>query len=145
MSRGGIYVYRCRKPGAFLGWPIIGRHTAYVGGTTSFYHRHGQHMEQQPWSDLAPRCYRIPLPTWKPLLHAAETLAILLLWPVYNHSKNLWNPRRIDLKTAKAMRYSRDRRIGGLIFRLWLGVRTLAFLGFAATIAYAAWSIGHAR
>lgn len=101
---------------------ITGRHFAYVGETTSFRDRHAQHLgnigsgakyEQagKPWSDLHPRCVlRIPLPRWKWLLRTVETLAIMLTWPVYNHKKNLWNPRRIPLVSARRQRYARDRR-----------------------------------
>lgn len=137
--RGGVYVYRCRKPGALLGWPILGRHFAYVGETTSFYHRHLQHLDGQPWSDLAPRVYRIPLPGWKPLLHAVETLLILLLWPVYNHSKNLWNPRRIDLKTARAMRRGRDGAGFGWVFRVALVIRQVCALAALSIIGFYIW------
>lgn len=140
---GGVYVYRCRKPGAVLGWPIIGRHFAYVGETTSFFHRHGQHMDQQPWADLEPRCVaRIPLPRYKPLMRFVETVLILLLWPVYNHSKNLWNPRRIDRRGAKLMRQMRDRRIGGLFIRVTLFLRNLFSLG---AVAAAWWAVGKLR
>lgn len=128
MSRGGVYVYRARKPSARLRIPLLSWHTAYVGETTSFYHRHLQHVggwgtvesggrkrvgavTPQPWSDLDPYVwFRIPLPRWKWLLRSVETLAILLLWPVYNHKKNLWNPRRIPLHVAKSQRAMRDRR-----------------------------------
>lgn len=136
--KGGVYIYRCRKPGAFLGWPIVGRHFAYVGETTSFFHRHGQHMESQPWSDLSPVCYRIPLPTWKPLLHAVETLFILALWPVYNHKKNLWNPRRIPLHVAKAMRARRRLPIYWA-FRLWLALRSLCMLITVGLLVWGWW------
>jgi hypothetical protein len=107
--RGGVYVYRTRKPGARLNLPIISRHFGYVGETSSFWHRHAQHSETQPWADLDPRCYRIGLPAWKPLLRTVETLVILCTWPVYNHAKNQWNPRRIPLGMARRMRAARDR------------------------------------
>lgn len=128
LMRGGVYVWRTRKPGAIWGLPIIGRHFAYVGETTSFSHREAQHRENQPWSDLEPVCVlRIPLPAWKPLLRAVETLLIVLLWPVYNHSKNLWNPRRIDLRTARLMRQARDR--GEMwVYRVWLALRGIVSL-----------------
>ncbi len=105
---------------------ITGRHFAYVGETTSFRDRHGQHLgnigsgarfEQagKPWADLEPRCVvRIPLPRWKWLLRSTETLVMLLLWPVYNHKKNLWNPRRIPLVSARRQRFARERRNIGL-------------------------------
>jgi hypothetical protein len=111
MTRGGVYVYRAWKPAARLRIPIVSSHFAYVGETTSFYHRHRQHTEQRPWSDREPRVVaRIPLPPWKWLLHTVETLVILLLWPVYNHKKNLWNPRRISLAMQMRQRIMRNRR-----------------------------------
>ena len=115
MSRGGVYVYRARTPLNVRGW----RHFAYVGETTSFYHRHGQHMDSQPWADLKPRVVlRIPLPPWKWLLRTVEMALILLLWPAYNHKGNLWNPRRIPLSTARRQRRARDRHGWSLNFRL---------------------------
>jgi len=116
---GGVYAYRTRKPGAVLGLPFLGRHWAYVGETTSFSHRHLQHVEgggrygatAKPWSDLAPVCViRIPLPPWKWLLRSVETLLILALWPAYNVSKNRWNPRRISPNMAAMQRRARNRR-----------------------------------
>ncbi len=98
---------------------ISGRHFAYVGETVSFKDRHGEHVngggrwgrKAQPWSDLDPVCVlRIPMPKWKWLLRSTETLLILLLAPVYNHSKNQWNPRRISLASSRRMRVRRDRR-----------------------------------
>lgn len=118
MWRGGVYVYRARKPAARLRIPLLSYHFVYVGETTSFFHRHRQHMlgggqygsVAQPWSDLEPRVVlRIPLPPWKWLLHLVETLVILCTWPVYNHAKNRWNPRRIPLRVAAAQRRMRDR------------------------------------
>lgn len=107
-----------------------GRHFAYVGETTSFRDRHAQHLgnigsgakfEQagKPWADLDPVCVlRLPLPRWKWLLRSVETLLIALLWPVYNHKKNLWNPRRIPLVSQRRQRYARDRRKFGFSFNL---------------------------
>jgi hypothetical protein len=148
---GGVYVYRCRKPTAIFRIPLLSFHFAYVGETTSFRHRHLQHTvgggryghTAQPWADLEPRCVlRIPLPPWKWLLHAVETLLILLLWPVYNHSKNLWNPRRIPLQVAKAMRAVRDgRRKGLLFFRVVHAVKSGLLLVTFSLLAYAAWLV----
>lgn len=116
---GGVYVYRTRKPASRLRVPFLSYHFAYVGETTSFHHRHMQHVvgggqfrsEQKPWADLEPRVWlRIPLPPWKPLLRTVETLAILLTWPVYNVAKNRWNPRRIAPSLAAMHRRFRDRR-----------------------------------
>lgn len=108
--------------GAPLGLLISGRHFAYVGETTSFFHRHGQHMGNEgsgakfesagkPWADLDPVCVvRIRLPRWKWVLRSVETLVILLTWPVYNDKKNRWNPRRIPLNSARRQRFARDTR-----------------------------------
>lgn len=110
MSGGGVYVYRARKPAARYRIPLLSWHFAYVGETTSFFHRHLQHMEQRPWADRSPYvAFRIPLPRWKWLLHTVETLVIVTVWPVYNHRKNLWNPRRITLTDQRRQRALRDR------------------------------------
>lgn len=113
---GGVYAYRCNKPTAIWGLPIIGRHWAYGGMSWSFEIRHGEHIEgkgrynkgPKPWADLNPKCYRVRLPNWRWLRNHAETLLILLLWPVYNHQKNLWNPRRISLPMQYFQRRTRD-------------------------------------
>jgi hypothetical protein len=92
------------------------RHTAYVGESLQVNSRKLTHLKgsvkfnamPKPWSDLKPSHYFLPLPPFKPILHAVETLVILLLWPVYNHQKNLWNPRRIPLRAAIRQRGSRD-------------------------------------
>jgi hypothetical protein len=113
-----VYAYRCLKPGARLRIPLLSWHWCYVGETTSFYHRHQQHVyglgqfgagKEQPWSDRMPYvAFRIPLPPWKWLLRSVETLVILALWPVYNVSKNRWNPRRITPANARRLRRYRD-------------------------------------
>jgi hypothetical protein len=119
-SRGGVYVWRTRKPGALLGWPIIGRHFAYVGETSSFKHRERQHLGRPipndpyastgaAWCDLAPRCYRIPL-RGKWLRKIAEPLLVWTLFPVYNVQFNKHNPRRISRYRAIQMRATRDSR-----------------------------------
>lgn len=155
MARGGVYIYRTRKPASLIGllglryrilvpctvalavtlcsfgvpwllaFPLLlatGRHFAYVGETTSFYHRHRQHTgnggttdrfitDAAPWSDLDPVCVaRLPLPRWKWLLRSVETLMILALAPVYNDRKNHHNPRRIARPTALRQRLTRDGR-----------------------------------
>jgi hypothetical protein len=93
------------------------RHWAYVGETNAIQLRKAQHLEgggkfratQKPWADLEPRHHFIALPrASKRMLRLIETLLILLLWPVYNHKKNLWNPRRIPLEAARGQRYVRD-------------------------------------
>lgn len=115
--RGGVYAYRCLKPGARFRIPLLSWHWAYVGETTSFHHRHQQHVfglgqygtRAKDWSDLHPYvAFRVPLPPWKWLLRSVETLVILAVWPVYNVSKNRWNPRRIKPITAKWQRVARD-------------------------------------
>jgi hypothetical protein len=115
------------------------RVNGYVGETVSFYFRSRQHMgvsnyaveggrrvlrpvkvPAQPWSDLRPVCHKvIKLPwwlCWKWVLRPLETLVILATWPVYNDSKNHWNPRRIPKGLAKAQRAARDR--GDLAYRV---------------------------
>jgi hypothetical protein len=141
MNRGGVYVYRTRKPAALFRIPLLSYHFAYVGETTSFFHRHLQHMDHQPWTDLEPRVVlRVPLPRWKWLLRSVETVLILALAPVYNHKKNLWNPRRIPLDSARLMRLARD---GNPSFR-W-AMRVVLFLratlqvGTLAAVAFLVW------
>lgn len=124
-SRGGLYIWRVRKPHAILGLPILGRHFGYAGMTNSYYHREGQHLRGSvtygrtpaPWSDLEPRCYRIPLP--RVILHghyrrkitfALETLLIYATCPVYNSTQQPpWNLRKIGKAKAAAMRFERDK------------------------------------
>lgn len=102
---------------ALLAFLFMPRHNAYVGETTAVRLRRSQHAEgggkfdtlAKPWADLSPSWYFIPLPRTKWLLRSVETLAVVLLWPVYNHKKNLWNPRRIPLDAARRQRAHRDR------------------------------------
>lgn len=111
----GVYVFRTRRPGLLGRIPLLGRHTAYVG-EGHVRSRYRDHLDgsvrfnafPKPWADLKPTWYYLPLPYWKWLLRTVETLLIALLWPVYNQQKNLWNPRRIPLKTAKRQRGQRD-------------------------------------
>lgn len=122
-----------RKGGVYL-WRVdhhqnrARRVNGYVGETVSFVLRSKQHlgisMNQvtltrnigQPWSDLHPVMYRvISLPwwlCWKWVLRPLETLVMLVTWPVYNHAKNGWNPRRIPLHAAKVQRARRDQGLG---------------------------------
>ncbi len=110
------------------------RHFAYVGESNAVRLRKRAHLEgggkyhavPKPWADLDPTWYCLALP-WAPkwLLRAVETAGIVLLWPVYNKQKNLWNPRRIPLESAKKQRVQRDAvrwsfnfRVGHLI--LWI-------------------------
>jgi hypothetical protein len=57
-----------------------------------------------------------------------ETIVIFLVWPVYNHKKNMWNPRRIPLGMQLRQRHTRDR--GG--FRInFTGAHLFFLLVFA--------------
>lgn len=123
-SRGGLYVARTDKPHAFLGLPIIGRHTGYVGMSNSFKIREGQHRNGSvtygttpaSWSDLRPKFYRIPLPRF--ILHgkhrrkvtkALETLLIYALCPRYNVAQQPpWNVRKTSRASAARERARRD-------------------------------------
>jgi hypothetical protein len=125
VSRSGVYVFRCRRPGLLGRIPLLGRHTAYVGeGWVDL--RRKEHLAgggryrrpAKPWSDLRPSIHVIRLPYWKWLLRSVETLLILLLWPVYNVSKNRWNPRRIPPGVAEFQRRMRDRIGWSFNFRL---------------------------
>jgi hypothetical protein len=120
VSRAGVYVIRALKPTARFKIPFLSYHFAYVGESNNIRLRLKQHFQgggqfdavAKPWSDREPRCVlRIPLPPWKWLLRTVETLAILAVWPVYNHKKNLWNPRRIPLNLALTQRRLRDKRM----------------------------------
>ena len=139
-SRGGVYIYRARKPAARLRIPLLSWHFAYAGETNSFHFRHLQHTVgggrygavAKPWSDRSPYVWlRIPLPNWKWLRLTVETLAILLVWPVYNHSKNQWNPRRISLRDQQWQRRMRD--AGGWCFN-WTWAHTAAVLAVVAGV-----------
>lgn len=119
--RGGVYLWRVDHH-----INRARRVTGYVGETTSYYFReqdqlgHGRAGGEASWSDLNPKRYKvIPLPwwlCWKWVLLPLETLVILATWPVYNDSKNRWNPRRIRRDVAKAQRANRDQ--GGLPSRV---------------------------
>jgi hypothetical protein len=149
-SKAGVYIYRTRKPGALLGWPVIGRHTAYVGQTKSFGHRHRQHIGRplpydpyastgQPWSDLQPRCYRVPLPPWRWLLLLVEWAVVMVAFPVYNvRPRHPFNPRRITQYRAIQMRRSRDEQASlplGVLRRLVTALRWYHFVGSVALAA----------
>lgn len=141
-----------------VGWPIwlalalvvlAGRHNGYVGLTNSYVHRERQHLQgggtyrvqAKDWADLEPRFWRIlPLPDWRWLLEAAESLLIALLLPVYNVKKQApWNLRKISLKTAARQRRMRDRH--GLAYKVSVLVARWVIIGavFALSI-YAAYS-----
>lgn len=139
--KGGVYAYRCRKPGARLRIPVLSWHWAYVGETTSFYHRDQQHRyglgqfggTAKPWADLEPYvAVRIPLPGWKWLLRSVETLLIVLLWPAYNVKKNRWNPRRITPWRAGWQRRLRDTGSTRVLAVRWYHVA--AILGLATYV-----------
>lgn len=177
-KRAGCYVWRTRKPHAWLGislrWLLLaalligtglylaggwwwvalvlpffsGRHTAYVGQTSSRYFRDQQHLRGstkygstgKPWADLDPKCY--PLPAvfvhWRWARLSQETLWTGLLWPVYSVEKNRWNPRRITPASAQAQRASRD----ALGLRVNVGRmigRGTVVLGFWAVIGFGVW------
>jgi hypothetical protein len=135
--KGGVYVWRTRKPAAAYNIPIVSRHFGYVGQTSSFWHRDQQHLGQgvyagKPWADLDPVVYHFALPDWKWLRLALEALLIWSLFPVYNVLLNKHNPRRIKPTAAYRQRAVRDRGRRPLNIRpvhlyLWL----LALAGVA--------------
>jgi hypothetical protein len=144
---GGCYVWRTRKPGAVWGLPIIGRHFAYVGQTGSFAHRERQHtgkylatdtfrVGHRPWSDLHPRCYRIPLP-FKWMRVALEPLLVAILCPVYNKQlQPPYNFRKISPRTAAWQRRMRDREsTGWWLPRAVASVRLYHIIGYGAIAA----------
>lgn len=146
--RGGVYVWRTRKPHAVIGLPFIGRHTGYVGQTNNFRRRRDEHLngssrytnivQPKDWADLGPRVWTIPLPDWHWLRITVEQLLIWALCPVYNvKGQGSWNIRRISPAKARAQRAQRDRygatvRIGAAAMRLcgWI---------LLASLAWAAW------
>lgn len=140
----GVYAFRCRRPGLFGRIPLIGRHWGYVG-EGHVRSRYSDHLDgsvkynamPKPWADLRPTWYFIPLPYWKPLLHGVETLLIFLLWPVYNHQKNLWNPRRIPLRSAKRQRGQRD--VIGWSFNIRWGHVFLIIVGLSLLAHQEGW------
>lgn len=148
MWRGGCYIVRCRKPGAIWGLPIVGRHTAYVGETSSFAHRERQHTGKyletdtfrvgpgKPWSDLNPRFYRIPLP-FKWMRKAVEPMLVYVLCPVYNVKlQPPWNFRRVSLKAAKRQRWVRNSEaLGWWLPRMVSGIRIYHIVGYGMIAA----------
>jgi len=116
----GCYVFRVRKPGAFWGWPIIGRHFGYVGEGYSRKLRETEHLKgstrfqamPKDWVDLEPSFFRLPGVRcdirW--LRKFQETLWIWLLIPVYNTRKQpFYNLRRVSTKRAAWQRMMRDK------------------------------------
>lgn len=144
-KRSGCYLVRTDKPHALRGFPIIGRHFGYVGETRSFYLRERQHRGNvgsrdvyqhaaQPWSDLRPKFYRIPLANWKWLMRSVETVLIGALCPVYNVAKQPpWNIRRISQGRAWTQRKLRDEQ--GTAYKAF--VSTARWIGWAMIWAVA--------
>ena len=139
--RGGIYTWRTRKHAH----PSL-REWGYVGLTNSFTRRERDHKgktaylqedgtvkaaTEKPWMDLDAKVHKVVrLPWWLCwgwVLGPLETLVILLLWPRYNHAKNLWNPRRVPLSRQAAQRTERD--AGGAVYRA--KVRTVVWGRYA--------------
>jgi hypothetical protein len=114
--RGGIYLWRVDHHRN-----RARRVTGYVGRTNSFYFRSKQHMGKAPWADLQPVCHKvIKLPwwlCWAWVMDPLETLVIMCTWPVYNDSKNHWNPRRIPRSQARVQRLHRDQGSRSLTYR----------------------------
>ena len=119
--RRGVYVWRCDKPYALFGLPIIGRHFAYVGQSNSFARRDREHLYgssaydavvlPKPWSDLRPKRYAVPVlfPGWRWARERQEWLMIKLLLPAYNVQHNRTNPRRISPERARIQRAMREK------------------------------------
>lgn len=148
--QAGCYVHRTRKPSAPLGLPIIGRHTAYVGETSSRYHRDRQHRygggtygaTAKMYSDLDLKIYPLPclFPNNATARKAQEWLYIKLMLPVYNVQHNRHNPRRITPRQAERQRWARDAargkygvgfNIGRMLARWAIGLALLAVIGTA--------------
>jgi hypothetical protein len=130
--RGGLYIWRVRKPHAPIGLPIIGRHFGYGGMTNSHERRANEHLlgsryvrpdgtvQVKPpasWSDLDPKRYTIGLPAWtfatpwrrKWSVESLETLLLAVTIPVYNERQQApWNLRKISRKKAARMRIERE-------------------------------------
>lgn len=146
-KRSGCYVWRADKPHALRGFPIIGRHFAYVGETGNYYLRERQQkgnlgtrdkyqQSGYPWMDLRPKRYRMPMP-WKWLRKGVETVLIKVLCPVYNVAKQPpWNIRRISQGRAWSQRKLRDEQ--GTAYKVF--VSTARWIGWAMIWAVAALS-----
>ncbi len=154
MARGwrerGLYVHRTRKPHAFLGLPIIGRHTAYVGETSSRYYRDRQHRYgggtygaiAKSYTDLDLKIYPLPclFPGWKWARKVQEKFWILLLLPVYNVQWNKANPRRISPRQAESMRWARDAARGKLGVGVNLGRAVVRWALLLMVLTGAGWT-----
>lgn len=142
----GCYAFRTRKPGAFWGWPLIGRHFAYVGQSGSRKRREGEHLrgsvhfKAQPkdWADLEPRFYRLPTlgGRYQVMRLIQEWLYSALLLPVYGTRPRIpWNLRKVTTKRAQWQRWARE-ELG-----LWYKIPRAAFRwsAVAAVVVLSAW------
>jgi hypothetical protein len=112
---GIIYAYSCldpatrkREPWAYVGQTrqlLIARNNQHLG--VEGYK--GKAAKSQPWSDLYPQV-RIVAEFKCPniILDLVEKFYIKWKKPIYNHTHNLNNPRRIPLYQAQQDRKSRD-------------------------------------
>lgn len=157
-KRQGVYVWRTRKPHAPLGLPLVGRHFAYVGQTSSRWHRDRQHgagdtrygAQAASWSDLEPKVYALPclFPQWRWSRELSELAWTWLLCPVYPERKQPpYNLRRISRHRAARMRARRDERRSR---RGWLGqkavdicVTLVRMIIGAALLAAVIWMVIH--
>jgi hypothetical protein len=182
----GLYAWRVRKPHALLGlsvrWLLLaalalgtllyfagewwwlallvplfaGRRWAYVGQTSSRYHRDRQHQYGDStygapgasWSDLEPKAYPIPclFHGWKWARLAQERMWITLLLPVYNiQGQAPWNLRKVNKQQARDQRWARDaRRAKGPVRRLAVDFlvtsgRLVMGLAILAGLGYFGW------
>jgi hypothetical protein len=142
---------------ALLAVLFSGRHNGYAGLTNSFYFRGQQHLggsfvygkAPASWSDLDPKCYRIPLPDFiarkgrvfrgRWTLETLEWLLIWLTFPAYNVEKQPpYNLRKIGKRKAEQQRWARQKsglkvNVGRVLTR-W----ALALIVFAGLI-YTGW------
>lgn len=153
--RGGLYLWRTRKPHAPLGLPIIGRHNGYGGMTNSFARRGGEHLNgtaryevarpAASWSDLDPKCYRIPISDWwfggdvrRGCVKLAETLFLAVTCCVYNDKQQPpWNFRKISRRRAAALRAQRD-ALGSITFTARFVARLFVYT-MLITVALLIW------
>lgn len=135
-KRRGVYAWRAKKPNAPLGLPLIGRHWAYVGQTSSRWHRDNQHLsgdarygsQAASWSDLEPKCYPLPclFPSWRWSRELSEWFWTWVLLPVYPEKKQApWNLRRISRARAAKQRSAREERRAG---RGWMKQKAVDIL-----------------
>lgn len=113
-----IYAYRCLKPSAMIGIPIIGWHWGYAGRTNNARRRDAEHLVgggrygtvAKSWADRRPR-RKVIFPMRRRLeltTRFLEWLTIKTLMPVYNITWNRTNPRRIPPWVAARQRAMRD-------------------------------------